>query len=86
MLVGDGDVDGGLKYACGGFNSRREDIVGYMEGCHPWYDLEKRGTQHKFVRGLMQLGFLLFKNSAGGHGSLVKAFWRSKNLLSLMIA
>ena len=25
-----GDVRVGLKYACGGFNSRREDIVGYM--------------------------------------------------------
>lgn len=30
MLVG--DVDGGLKYACGGFNSRREDFVGYVHG------------------------------------------------------
>lgn len=59
-------------------------LATYMEGCHPWYDLEKRGTQHKFVRGLMQLGFLLLKNSAGGHGSLVKAFWRSKNLLSMI--
>ena len=32
MLVGDGDVDGGLKYACGGFDSRREDFVGYVHG------------------------------------------------------